>query len=73
LFGIDASYIPVPFSDFKASPNASLLVLDTTKAVMSAAPQVSDDQFTKAGQFTPESQKVDAYWTSHIKAAVATN
>jgi sporulation protein YlmC with PRC-barrel domain len=73
LFGIDASYVPVPWGDFKASPNASLLVLDTTKAVMSAAPQVSDDQFTKAGQFDPESQKVDAYWTSRIKAAAATN
>ena len=73
LFGIDASYVPVPWSDCKASPNASLLVLDTTKAVMSGAPQVSDDQFTKAGQFDPESQKVDAYWSSHIKATVATN
>jgi sporulation protein YlmC with PRC-barrel domain len=73
LFGIDASYVPVPWGDFKASPNASLLVLDTTKAVMSAAPQVSDDQFTKAGQFEPESQKVDAYWTSRIKVAAATN
>ena len=73
LFGIDASYVPVPWADFKASPNASLLVLDTTKAVLSAAPQVSDSQFTKAGQFDPESQKVDGYWTLHLKAAAATN
>lgn len=73
LFGIDASYVPVPWGDFKASPNASLLVLDTTKAVISAAPQVSDDQFTKAGQFDPEGQKVDAYWTSRVKVAAASN
>lgn len=73
LFGIDASYVPVPWAAFKISPNASLLVLDTTKAVMSAAPQVSDDQFTKVRQYEPESQKVDAYWTSRIKVALATD
>ena len=73
LFGIDASYVPVPWAAFKVSPNASLLVLDTTKAVMSAAPQVSDEQFTKAGQYDSESQKVDAYWSSRIKLAAATN
>ena len=72
LFGIDASYTPVPWSDFKMTPNTGLLVLDTTKAVMSAAPQVSDGQFTKTGQFDQESKKVDSYWTSHIKLA-ATN
>ncbi len=73
LFGIDASYVPVPWAAFKVSPNASLLVLDTTKATMSAAPQASDNQFTKAGQYDPESQKVDAYWTSRIKVASAAN
>jgi sporulation protein YlmC with PRC-barrel domain len=73
LFGIDASYVPVPWDDFKVSPNASLLVLDTSKAVMSAAPQMSDETFTKAGQFDAERQKVDAYWKSHVKATVATN
>lgn len=73
LFGIDASYVPVPWGDFKASPNASLLVLDTTKAVMTAAPQVNDDQFTKSGQFDAESQKVDTYWTAHVKTATAAN
>lgn len=69
LFGIDASYTPVPWSDFKASPNGSLLVLDTTKAVLAAAPQGRSDQFTKAGQFDAETQKVEAYWTAHIKLA----
>ena len=71
LFGIDASYTPVPWADFKASPNGSLLVLDTTKAILAAGPQGRGDQFTKAGQFEAESQKVDTYWTAHIKLTSA--
>ena len=67
LFGIDASHTPVPWSAFKASPNGSLLVLDTTKAILAAAPQGRGDQFTKTGQFDAESQKVDTYWTAHVK------
>lgn len=73
LFGIDASYTPVPWSDFKATPNGSLLVLDTTKAVVAAAPQGSEDQFSRSGAFETEGHKVDAYWTSHIKVASGAN
>jgi len=73
LFGFDASYTPVPWGDFKATQNGSLLVLDTTKSVLTAAPQGRGDQFTRAGQFDAESQKVDAYWTSHVKLASAVN
>jgi sporulation protein YlmC with PRC-barrel domain len=73
LFGIDASYVPVPWGAVKAGPNASLLVLDTTKAAMSAAPQVSDHQFSDSGQFDQESQKVDAYWGSRVKTLAAIN
>lgn len=69
LFGIDASHTPVPWSAFKATSNGSLLVLDTTKAVLAAAPQARSDQFTKAGQFDAESQKVDSYWAAHVKLA----
>ena len=73
LFGIDASYVPVPWGALKAAPNASLLVLDTTKAAMSAAPQVDDHQFSASGQFGPESQKVDAYWASRVKILALNN
>ncbi len=69
LFGIGASYTPVPWNDFKAASNGSLLVLDTTKTVVAAAPQGRGDQFTKAGQFDAESQKIEAYWTAHVKLA----
>ena len=73
LFGIDVSYVPVPWADFRLAPDTSLLVLDSTKAAMTAAPQVSNSQFTKPGQFSPESKKVDAYWAPLVKAATKSN
>jgi hypothetical protein len=57
----------------KSTPNGGLLVVATTKAILKAAPQGRDDQFTKAGQFDAESQKVESYWSSHVKLAAATN
>jgi sporulation protein YlmC with PRC-barrel domain len=65
FFGIDEKYIPVPWSDFKETTNASLLVLDTTKGAMDDAPQVKKD-FKIADRFDEESPKVDAYWKSHL-------
>jgi sporulation protein YlmC with PRC-barrel domain len=66
IFGIDEKYVPVPWDDFKIAPNLNLLVLATTKAVLDTAPQATKEQFATPGQFEQVSQKVDAYWKTHL-------
>jgi sporulation protein YlmC with PRC-barrel domain len=72
IFGIDEKYVPVPWADFKISPKATLLVLDTTKATVESAPHLTKDKFTTAGQFDQESQKVDAYWKANFSEKATT-
>lgn len=71
LFGFDEKYVPVPWSDFKIAPSHNLLVLDTTKAALEAAPWGERDQFAQGGKFSEQSAKVDAYWKTKISLTSA--
>ena len=66
IFGFDTKYVPIPWAAFRATRNVSLLVLDATSARMDVAREVSDDQFPPIGHFDQESQKMDAYWKTHL-------
>jgi sporulation protein YlmC with PRC-barrel domain len=66
IFGFDRKYVPVPWEDFKVAKGNMLLVLDTAKATMEAAPHVKEDQNFQHGDFAAESRKVDAYWLAHL-------
>jgi sporulation protein YlmC with PRC-barrel domain len=66
FLGFDEAYIPVPWTDFKVTQNGNLLVLDTTKALMDAAPQVQKDRFAQSGHYDQERQVVDQYWQAHL-------
>ena len=66
FFGFGEKYVPVPWENFKSTPDTNRLVLDATKVAMDAAPQIGKDQFATSGNFAEESQKLDAYWKAVI-------
>jgi sporulation protein YlmC with PRC-barrel domain len=66
IFGFDKKYVPVPWDAFKATQGVSLLVLDTNKAIMDAAPEVTYNETLTPAQFDKHSQEVDAYWKTHL-------
>jgi sporulation protein YlmC with PRC-barrel domain len=68
IFGLDKMYVPVPWQDFKMSPTGALLVLDSTKLMLEAAPSGHESQFAAANLSSWHDQEVDAYWKAHIAA-----
>jgi sporulation protein YlmC with PRC-barrel domain len=66
FFGVDEKYVPVPWADFKTTPQMNLLVLDAASKVMDIAPEVAHDQFSKPSDFGQVSEKVDGYWKAHL-------
>lgn len=65
FLGINQKHVPVPWASFKATPDVSLLVLDSDKPIMDGAPRVEANKFSANGGFEQESQKVDAYWKAN--------
>jgi hypothetical protein len=47
---------------------ASLFVLDTTKGVLDAAPQVGKNTFSVGASADSDSRKVDDYWRANLPA-----
>jgi sporulation protein YlmC with PRC-barrel domain len=68
IFGLDETRIPIPWDDFKATPNATLLVLDTTKGTLEAAPTVAKNSFSISSEVGSLSGKVDTYWKANQPA-----
>ncbi|RBP18349.1 sporulation protein YlmC with PRC-barrel domain [Roseiarcus fermentans] len=70
FFGFDETRIPIPWDHFKAAPNASLLVLDTTEGVLDAAPRVGKATFSVGASADSDSRKVDDYWRANLPVEV---
>lgn len=62
VFGIGERHVPVPWQAFKVSPDAGIVVLDSTKANLDAAPTVAANHYSSRGKLVPEATDVDAFW-----------
>ena len=70
FLGIDDSYTPVPWADFKSTSGTNLLILTATKATLEAAPQVHGNQVDRGTEFASRSQQIDKYWSGHMPVAM---
>ena len=65
-FGIGERHIPVPWEAFKTSPNNNVMVLDSTKSNMDAAPVVAENHFSPRGNVGQQGKSADAFWKSRL-------
>ena len=70
LWGIDETYTPVPWAEFKSAVTTNLLVLPVPKSTLDGAPQFSENTVGAAGKFDAQSRDVDSYWTAHPPVAM---
>jgi hypothetical protein len=56
LWGIDETYTPVPWSDFKSAVTTNLLILPVQKSTPDAAPHFSEDKIGRPGEFGPRAR-----------------
>ena len=66
VFGIGEKHVPVPWEAFKVSAGGNLMVLDTTKKNMDAAPRVAVDHFSPHGSVGQQAQSADAFWKTSL-------
>jgi len=66
VFGIGEKHVPVPWQAFKVSAGGNLVVLETTKSNLDAAPQVAEKHFSPSGSVGQQGQRADAFWKTSL-------
>ncbi|MBX9793712.1 MAG: PRC-barrel domain-containing protein [Burkholderiaceae bacterium] len=66
VFGIGEKHVPVPWEAFKITGAGNMLVLDSTKANLDAAPRVDENHFSPRGDVGQQGASADAFWKARI-------
>lgn len=66
VFGIGEKHVPVPWEAFKVSAGGSLMVLETTKNNLDAAPRVAVNHFSPNGSIGQLGHTADAFWKTSL-------
>ena len=66
VFGIGERHVPVPWGAFKITAGSDMMVLDTTKSNLDAAPRVTENHFSPSGEVGQQGKSADAFWKTRI-------
>lgn len=66
VFGIGERHVPVPWGAFKITAGSNMMVLDTTKSNLDAAPRVAENHFSPSGEVGQQGKSADAFWKTRI-------